>query len=367
MHVRLTQRPNASTFLAVLFLISALIATIIERSTWGASSTYTQIPYSLKRKASVVNAGPVDHAGELMLQSTKTAVASPVDRSTGVLPSSIDTYITYMQRKITWKQEASALIMKSFDTLPQRNNNNETLMNFMMKCDCLDQPHGTGETFMRHLQVCHDIAYFHYPFESPRVLLMHSFYGFGGVNYFPMPSYTLDSVLPSLLTPREYLHVQAFPSLQRMLDPLLTELSAHLSSLHEVMSITFSRLPDNKKLAMTVEDLWTALNYQLIHLIDFFPVQCWAIANTLESEDYFVTTFSRLHGLLNSTGQLRARIGLSRSLNANASCPSAPAALREGRDLFLLQFQKPLAEVSAAIGHDAGFRLLFKKNRGQIN
>jgi len=111
----LTQRPNASTFLAVLFLISALIATIIERSTWGASSTYAQIPYSLKRKASVVNAGPVDHAGELMLQSTKTAVASPVDRSTGVLPSSIDTYITYMQRKITWKQEASALIMKSFD------------------------------------------------------------------------------------------------------------------------------------------------------------------------------------------------------------------------------------------------------------
>jgi len=81
--------------------------------------------------------------------------------------------------------------------------------------------------------------------------------------------------LKSLLTPHEWTHTEAFPSILRLLlkdDGVLDELDAKVGE-NDVTKLTFRRVIDNKKLEMGGDDLWMHLNIQLIHLLDFLPVR----------------------------------------------------------------------------------------------
>jgi hypothetical protein len=62
---------------------------------------------------------------------------------------------------------------------------------------------------------------------------------------------------------------------------------------------------DNAPITMSGEDLWIALNYQLIHLVDFLPVANWAA----HQNDTSFILFRDLYDLLGKAGKREARIG----------------------------------------------------------
>merc|ERR1712014_459605 len=134
--------------------------------------------------------------------------------------------------------------------------------------------HADG-SFMDHLQFCYEYGLAHFKQHSPRVLFLHSIMGVG-TNVFPM-AVDKEPKLQSMLTDNEYLHIQAFPSILRLLytRKLLTELAEHMEHLDSLKSITFHRVIDNKEISLTASQLWVQLNYQVCHQLDFLPVSNW--------------------------------------------------------------------------------------------
>jgi tetratricopeptide (TPR) repeat protein len=108
-------------------------------------------------------------------------------------------------------------------------------------------------------------------------MLLHSILG-TGTNTFAMTAKKIP-VLRPLMTPWEWTHVQAFPSVLRLLyaGPLRQELRKHAQRADTIVSISFHRVIDNALITLSAEDFWIALNYQLIHLIDFLPAANWSI------------------------------------------------------------------------------------------
>ena len=45
--------------------------------------------------------------------------------------------------------------------------------------------------------------------------------------------------------------------------------------LEHLKGIRFHRVIDNEEMELSAEDLWTQLNYHLIHFVDFLPVANW--------------------------------------------------------------------------------------------
>ena len=66
---------------------------------------------------------------------------------------------------------------------------------------------------------------------------------------------------------------------------------------------------DNKRVEMSGENLWIALNYQLIHLVDFLPVANWA---THQNDTSFIL-FRDLYDLMEKAGKQDANIGYAPS------------------------------------------------------
>jgi hypothetical protein len=99
--------------------------------------------------------------------------------------------------------------------------------------------------------------------------------------------------------------VEAFPSLLRLLyaGPLRDELRREAG--REVASIAFHRVIDDAPITMSGEDLWIALNYQLIHLVDFLPAANWSV----HQNDTSFILFRDLYDLLDRAGKREAAIG----------------------------------------------------------
>ena len=86
--------------------------------------------------------------------------------------------------------------------------------------------------------------------------------------------------LKSLLTEEEMCHVEAFPTVLRLLihGPLLKELQRLTpEKLKTLKSIKMHRLLDNALIEMEAEDFWVHLNLQMIHAIDFLPAASWQV------------------------------------------------------------------------------------------
>merc|ERR1711920_1101308 len=122
-----------------------------------------------------------------------------------------------------------------------------------------------------------------------------------GTNYFPMEVSKVPK-LQTLVTELEFRHIEAFPSILRLLNhgPLIDELDSALVSFDQIESITFHRVIDNKELNMKAEDFWVHLNYQIIHILDFLPTIDWE----QEAGNNFLHAFSRLHTVLTKAGKL---------------------------------------------------------------
>ncbi len=114
-------------------------------------------------------------------------------------------------------------------------------------------------------------------------------------------------MLASILTPDEMDHVQAFPSILRIVGPVSTSLRDNLHRKEHLQGIKFHRLIDNEVISLTGEQLWVQLNYHLIHLMDFLPIAEWS------SQKRSLAGFAGLHTLLSDAGELRVAIDLNLS------------------------------------------------------
>ena len=178
------------------------------------------------------------------------------------------------------------------------------LMQFLVsECD-FDVEHADG-SFLDHLYFCFEYTVQHYPGQSPLVMFLHSILG-TGTNTFAMTADKIPALRP-LMTPSEWTQVEAFPSVLRLLyaGPLREELRANVHRADAMASITFHRVIDNEPITMSGQDFWTALNYQLIHLVDFLPVANWSV----HQNDTSFILFRDLYDLLDKAGKREAIVG----------------------------------------------------------
>ncbi|CAE7234232.1 ANK3 [Symbiodinium pilosum] len=109
--------------------------------------------------------------------------------------------------------------------------------------------HADG-SFLDHLQFCYEYCAAHFEGHSPRVLFLHSIMGVG-TNYFPMK---LDLVpkLQTLVSDEEFKHIEAFPSILRLMlhfdfiQELESQGPVRLASAFD--GVSFRRVIDNKQL-----------------------------------------------------------------------------------------------------------------------
>eukprot|EP00656_Telonema_subtile_P034089 TRINITY_DN38217_c0_g1_i3.p1 TRINITY_DN38217_c0_g1~~TRINITY_DN38217_c0_g1_i3.p1 ORF type:complete len:232 (-),score=45.18 TRINITY_DN38217_c0_g1_i3:144-839(-) len=174
-----------------------------------------------------------------------------------------------------------------------------------MSEDCDFKTEHADGSFIDHLSFCHDYSAIHYPSHSPRVLFVHSIMGVG-TNLFPMAKEKIPQ-LASILNPEEMAHVQAFPSILRIVNDFSLLEALENVPADQVKGIDFHRLIDNESIHLTAEQLWVQLNYQLIHTMDFLPISNWP---TKATEGIF-QTFIVLLRLLETRGKLQVNVDMS--------------------------------------------------------
>lgn len=259
----------------------------------------------LRRQAAIAKGGIVDHRGDVVIQTDVTfdldktifhtlegfIQRAAIKRDIGVVPF--------------WRDAAVERISAAYSKIERPLQEDKALKEFMMnECDfCMEHADGS---FMDHLTFVHDYSAVHFKGHSPRVLLLHSIMGVG-TNYFPMKAEKIPK-LAALVTPAEMKHIEAFPSILRLLLTwqMTDELQSKLGSLDQLAGIKFHRVIDNKGLELDAEELWVQLNYQMVHLLDFAPTADWA-------ENVSMTIFQVCLGLydfLNKAGQMRATVKL---------------------------------------------------------
>lgn len=231
------------------------------------------------------------------------------------------------------------------------------LLQFLVaECD-FDVEHADG-SFLDHLYFCFEYSARHYPRQSPLVMLLHSILG-TGTNTFAMSADKIPA-LRALMTPAEWKQVEAFPSLLRLLlaGPLRRELQENAHRPDAIASIAFHRVIDNQPITISGEDLWIALNYQLIHLVDFLPVANWPA----HQNDSTFILFRHLYDLLGQTGKREAVVDYT----PNAR-PSKPQGEPQGLGAWLITLipvrvseqvaAKSVARFSQRIGHSLDYRI----------
>jgi len=261
---------------------------------------------TVQRKAAIAHAGPRDFAGSVTIAPIPDF---DLDRTIfktlqGRLPRAI------MRRRIGkevhWSDQAADQVQAAYERttaeldLPPITPD---LLRFLVEeCD-FDVEHADG-SFLDHLYFCYEYSALHYPQRSPLVMLLHSILG-TGTNTFAMPASKIPA-LRALLDPFDFAHTQAFPSVLRLLyaGDLRAELRRNAARAGELHGITMHRVIDDAPIELSGEDLWTALNYQLVHLVDFLPVANWGVHHS----DTSYVLFRDLYDLLHAAGRLEARV-----------------------------------------------------------
>ena len=231
------------------------------------------------------------------------------------------------------------------------------LMQFLVsECD-FDVEHADG-SFLDHLYFCFEYTVQHYPQQSALVMFLHSILG-TGTNTFAM---TADKIpaLRALMSPEDWKQVEAFPSVLRLLyaGPLRQELRANLHRPDAIASITFHRVIDNEPITLSGQDLWTALNYQLIHLVDFLPVANWSV----HQNDTSFILFRDLYDLLERAGKREAMVGytptaLPRKLQGEPQDVGAWLTTLIPVGVSERMAAKSVARFSERIGHSLDYRI----------
>lgn len=233
---------------------------------------------SLQRKAAIARGAVADHAG-----AVKVRALPDFDLDRTIFQTLEGKAARYVMRKrvgkaVDWQPDAAQAVQADYDAHDQGRQLPEVspaLLAFLVeKCD-FDVEHADG-SFLDHLYFCFEYTAAHCPGGSPLVMLLHSILG-TGTNTFAMPAERIPE-LRGLLSQNDWRQVEAFPSVLRLLYdlPLRRTLRENLHRLDDLEAIHMFRVIDNAPVTLTAEAFWEALNYQLIHLVDFLPVANWA-------------------------------------------------------------------------------------------
>jgi len=259
----------------------------------------------LRRQAALASGGIKDYAGEAVtLRNPDFDLDNTIFKTLdGAVPRML--MKRELAKNVFWNDAAVSSITQAYSRVERPLALDRQLIEFMMTECNFSMEHADG-SFLDHLTFCHDYCAVHFRPHSPRVLLLHSILGVG-TNYFPMEAKKIP-MLSDMLSPEEMKHVNAFPSILRLLltRALLDDLSDKHGALHNLKGIRFHRVIDNAELELTVEDFWVHLNYQMVHLLDFAPLIDW---EKNVSQPIFQVCLD-LYGFLTRAGQLRATISL---------------------------------------------------------
>lgn len=317
---------------------------------------------SLHRKAAIASGGAFDHTGAVRIEPIPNF---DLDRTIfNTLEGFAARFVmrTRVAKEAHWDAAEAKRVQAAYDEARAQHplpTVDPALMRFMVdECD-FDVEHADG-SFLDHLYFCFEYGTQHFADYSPIVLLLHSILG-TGTNTFAM---TADKIpaLRELMEPFEWTHVEAFPSILRLLYdlPLRQELRTNLSRLDTLREIRFNRVIDNAPLTMSAEDFWVQLNFQLIHLVDFLPVANWSV----HDNDTAFILFRDLYDLLERAKQLRAKIDYT---------PAKPGGALEGESqsfgawlttkipvgLSEKMASKSVRRFSERIGHSMDYELVW--------
>lgn len=315
---------------------------------------------NFQRKAAIAHGGAVEHTGEVAVLPIPG-----FDLGRTIFQTLEGKAARYVIRKriakdVRWFSESAASVQAAYDACVAEGPLPEVspeLMAFLVEeCD-FDVEHADG-SFLDHLYFCFEYGVRHYPERSPLVLLLHSILG-TGTNTFAMDKAKIPR-LRALLSPFDWTHVEAFPSVLRLLysGELRAELRANLQRAGALRELRCHRVIDNAPITLAGDDLWIALNYQLIHLVDFMPAANWA----LHQNDTSYILMRDLFDLLQRAGKLEASVKL-------APPSGGPAPIGEPLGVggwLTTRIPVPLSEKMAStsvkrfsqrIGHDLSYAL----------
>ena len=325
----------------------------------STSSAELKATLNLQRKAAITQGGASDHAGRV-----KVHRMANFDMGRTIFGGLEGIARKFMDEKLAkepvWDTAVAAKVEEEYaageaahpaPTIDQR------LIDFMVEeCD-FSMEHADG-TFLEHLVFCHDYAARYYPEYSPNVALLHSILG-TATNTFAMDAAKIPQ-LKALLTEFEAIHVEAFPSLLRLMynSDFLEELEQNVHRLDQLKSLQCNRVIDNESLTLSAQDMWINLNFHLMHFVDFMPSANWSTHRA----DPLLQMFEKLSNLLDRADQRQAKV--------DVSFPTVNAApVNEARTLFgrvtgllpasitLKLARKSIQEYSAQAGHDLSYQL----------
>jgi|GEM_PF-509393 len=317
---------------------------------------------TLQRKAAIARGAALDHRGEVLVAPIPNFDLNRTIFNTleGRMPRFV--MRTRIAKEPHWNEKAAHQIDAAYAkanpaaVLPKID---PTLLRFLIEeCD-FDVEHADG-SFLDHLYFGFEYTALHYPDRSPLVMLLHSILG-TGTNTFAMPKEKIPA-LEALLSEFDWRHVEAFPSVLRVLYdlPLRKELRENLSRLDSLKSIRIHRVIDNAPITLSAEDFFVQLNYQLIHLIDFLPVANWPV----HSNDTSFILFRDLYDLMERAGKRVAKIEYTPA-SGRGSLRREPPSLG---GLFTALIPNGLSEKMAArsvrtfsqrIGHSMDYQLVW--------
>lgn len=318
---------------------------------------------SFQRKAAVASGAAVDHAGAVRVTPID---GFDLDRTIfNTLEGAAARYVmrTRIGKEAHWDAPASDRVERAYEAcdiggkLPPID---PALLRFMAdECD-FDVEHADG-SFLDHLYFCFEYTAAHYPERSPLVMLLHSILG-TGTNTFAMKADKIPA-LRALLSDFDWRHVEAFPSVLRLLYArrLRRELRANRHRLDAIESIRLHRVIDNARLTLSGEDLLVQLNYHLIHLVDFLPVANWSAHR---GETSFIL-FRDLYDLLDRSGQKRVRLDYTpargpRTLRGESLSVGGRLATRIPVRLSEVMAVRSIERYSARIGHSLDYEITWR-------
>lgn len=308
-----------------------------------------------RRKWAIVTGGATDHAGEVCIVKADTDLSKTIFHNlTGIKEAVMSAAVAI---ELYWSEAALQRITAAFTKIPLAPDHNKGIIDFMEN-DCnFAMEHADGN-FMDHLQFCFEYSNAHFKSHSPRVLFLHSILGVG-TNYFPM-QLEKEPKLKGMLTDDEFKHIEAFPSILRLLymRTFIDDLTNNLHRIDKLKTISFHKVIDNKQLTLTANDLWVQLNYQVCHQLDFLPAANWGAMNG----NNFLQVFLQLYGFLNSSGKLEATVNFDLSCGEQSGT-GLPLTLGG----FIMEYcptvvvkklaVKAMIEYSGAIGHSLNYTL----------
>ena len=265
--------------------------------------------HSVQRKAAIAWGACTDHQGQVAISPITNFDLDKTIFTTleGTLPRMV--IEAKIAKSVSWNDTRAQEIEQAYEHVRTKHNipNVRTdLIDFMVtECD-FNMEHADG-SFLDHLLFCHDYSALYFPEQSPTIQLLHSILG-TATNTFAMKPQKIPA-LYALLSEEEKTHIEAFPSILRLITSLtlIEELSKNLHRLDELTGIRFHRVIDNELCTMSGEDLWNQLNHQLIHFIDFLPAANWAH----HYSDPVLQSFARLSIFLDQAQKRRAKVEIT--------------------------------------------------------